>query len=123
MDLFDLVFYVVAMGFVVYFCIRKRKLEKIEDEIIKTRIVDVSSRSRSTTRASTSSAIKRAAVGGVLFGQKGAEYGANTAKKHTVTTENDIVVFKVWWADGDKTIEKVRRGSEEYELYLEYLED
>lgn len=115
--------FIGVIVYLVIYSMRRRKLEQAEDEIIKTRIVDVQSRSRSTTRTSTSSAMKRAAVGGVLFGRKGAEYGANTAKKHTVTTEDDIVVFKVWWEDGDKTIEKVRRGSDEYELYLEYLDD
>lgn len=123
MDLFDIVFYVVAIGFVIYFCIRKRTLEKMEDEIIKTRIVDVQSRSKSTTRTSTSSAVKRAAVGGALLGKKGAEYGAYTAKKRTVTESDDIVVFRVWWADGSKTTEKVRRGSDRYDLFLEYLDD
>lgn len=123
MDIVDLFFYIFGFAVVIYSVVRKHITDKLEDEIIKTRIVDIQSRSRSTTRTSSSSAIKRAAVGGVLVGRKGAEFGAYTAKKHTITDEDDTVVFKVWWVDGDKTIEKVKRGSAKYELFLEYLED
>lgn len=123
MDIVDIFFSVGGICIAIVAIIRKKRLERIEDDIIKTRIVDVRSRSRSTTHTSTSSALKCAAVGGALFGKRGAEYGAYTAKRRTITEEDDIVVFKVWWSDGDKTIEKVKRGSGEYELYLEYLED
>ena len=123
MDIVDLFFCIFAIAVGIYSVVRKHITDKLEDEIIKTRIVDIQSRSRSTTQTSTSSALKRAAVGGVLFGKPGAAHGAYTAKKRTVTYEDDIVVFRVWWEDGNKTIEKVKRGSAKYDLFLEYLED
>ena len=114
----------VVVGLVVLIkSLNRKRLNEEATKIVKTRIVDVSSSSKSTTRTSTGSAVGRAIVGGALGGPVGAAVGASTAKRKTQTENTDTVVFKVWYKNGTSEIKKVQRNSDYYNKYLEFLED
>lgn len=93
-----------------------------EPEIYKTAIIDTASEYISESRTSTGSAIGRATVGGMLGGALGATTGAVTARRRTITTNNDSVTFKIWWENGTTCIKEVKRRSKDYELYIRYAE-
>lgn len=119
---------VLGIAFIVVLVIaiklsNRQKLDAEIRNVVKTRIVDVSGRSTSTTRTSTGSAVGRAMVGGALGGPVGAAVGAATARQKTSTENDDIVVFKVWYKDGTTAIKKIPRKSDYYDAYLEKLED
>jgi uncharacterized membrane protein len=117
---------VVAFIVVLVIAIKLSNRQKLDTEmrnVVKTRIVDVSGRSTSTTRTSTGSAVGRAVIGGAIAGPVGAAVGAATARQKTSTENDDIVVFKVWYKDGTTAIKKIPRKSDYYDAYLEKLED
>ena len=120
---FEVIFCAICVGCAMISHLHKKHLEKVEDAIVKTRIVDVSHRGKGYTKLNNRSAIARAATGGMLFGKNGAAFEAYTAKRDVYISDDDLVYFRVWWRDGDKTIETVKRGSDRYRLFLEYLED
>ena len=123
MDIVDIFWGVIGIALVIYYSLRKKRLEKLEFNIKKTRIIDAYNSSRGYDKVNTGNAIKRAAVGGALFGKAGAVYGASTARRDMYFEDDSKVVFRVWWDDGSKTIEEVKRGSDKYKLFMEYLED
>lgn len=123
MDIVDFFLGVFGICFAIAMILRKKKLEEIEDDIVKTRIVDTRQRTKGYSKVSTADAVKRAAIGGALFGKEGAEYGAATARRKIYQEDDSIVCFRVWWRDGSRTIEKVKSGSDRYDLFLQYLED
>jgi uncharacterized membrane protein len=117
---------VVAFIVVLVIAIKLSNRQKLDTEmrkVVKTRIVDVSGKSTSTTRTSTGSAVGRAVIGGAIAGPVGAAVGAATARQKTSTENDDIVVFKVWYKDGTTAIKKISRKSDYYDAYLEKLED
>lgn len=102
--------------------LERQRLEKART-IVKTRIIDSYGCTRTTGRTSTSSAIGRGVVGGMIAGPLGAVVGASTAKKKYTTREYRTVVFKVWYADGHEETKNVAQGSADYKKYIEKIED
>ena len=88
----------------------KKAQEKKESKILRTRIVDTSG------RTSTSSAVGRSAVGGFVAGPVGAVVGASTAKQNRETT------FLITYQNGTKKTKKVPNNSVEYEMYCKFLD-
>jgi hypothetical protein len=123
MDWFDVSVSAVGLIVCLVLWMHKRRLNKMDDNIIKTRIVDVHNKSRGYSQINSGNAAKRAMIGGALFGKEGAAYGASTARRDMYSDDESTVMFRVWWVDGSRTIEEARRGSDKYKLFLEYLDD
>lgn len=101
----------------------ERERKERSTRVVKTRIIDSYSHSHTTGRVSTSSAVGRGIVGGMIAGPLGAAVGAGTAKKKYTTSEQRTVVFKVWYADGHDEIKKVTQGSADYNKFIEKIEN
>ena len=91
---------------------------QLGENIVKTKYM--SGHHVTTSKASTSSAVGRAVVGGAIAGDVGAIVGASTAKqktkaKHTTT-------FLVFYKDGHKNLETVEDGTLQFEVYVDKLE-
>lgn len=98
---------------------KKNILKEERERVVKTQIVD--SASNATSKVNTGDAVKRAVVGGVLFGETGAVVGAVTAQRDI--KENRRVTFLVYYKDGYKNLRTVDYGSELYQLFMSRLEN
>lgn len=87
-------------------------------EPIKTKFIDSSH--TVTSQVSTSSAVGRAVIGGMIAGSVGAVIGAGTAKQNTY--EKNTTTFMVYYDDGSRKVETVSNNSYIYKKYMNLLE-
>lgn len=120
---FGILVLIAMIPVVVVNIVQDNRRKQEEPQIVKTAIVDVDRGYISETRTRTGSAVGRAIIGGKLGGALGAATGAATARRSTITTSNDRVIFKIWWENGTTSIKEVRRNSGDYKLYIRYVED
>ena len=99
-----------------------KKMEYLEQNVLKTKIIDTSHTATSTSRAKTGSSIGRAVVGGMIAGPVGSIVGAGTAKRKTEVQERHTTTFMVFYKDGSRRHETVENGSKLYNFYMNKVE-